>query len=366
MPAQLPGALGIMADVAENPVFAPDELERARKQALDSLQVALGDPGQVAAFATAPVVYAGTPYAHAADGTPQSLKRVTKLDLEAFHSAYWRPDNAILVLTGDIAPEAGFALAERAFGGWRKPAGPLALLSTEHPEAKSRTVAIDLPGTGQAAVIVTKPAIARTDPRYYQGLVTNTVLGGGYSARLNEEIRVKRGLSYGADSRLSARRSFGALTAEAQTRNDAAPQVADLIRTTMASMASAPPMAEEIEARKFSLIGEYGRTIGTASGLARVLQSFAIYGIDPAEVKAYTAKVEAVTPAETQAFSKLMLDPANASVIVVGDAKQFAPALKAQAPDLALIPIAAFDPDTPSLRAPAAPLPPSSARQPSP
>ena len=127
MPAKLPDALAIMADVAHQPAFAADELERARKEALDELQVAYGDPGQVAAFANAPVVYAGTSFAHAADGTPSSLKRLARDDLARFHDRYWRPDNAILVLTGDITPDDGFALAAKTFGDWaearRAPAG---------------------------------------------------------------------------------------------------------------------------------------------------------------------------------------------------------------------------------------------------
>ena len=113
MPDKLAAALGIIADVARNPAFAADELERARKEALDGLEVAYGDPGQVAAFATAPVTYAGTSFAHAAGGTPSSLKRLTRDDLAALPRRYWRPDRAVLVLTGDITPEAGFALADR-------------------------------------------------------------------------------------------------------------------------------------------------------------------------------------------------------------------------------------------------------------
>ena len=169
MPAKLPGALAIMADVARNPAFAADELERARKEALDGLEVAYGEPGQVAGFANAPVVYAGTPFAHAADGTPASLKRLTRDDLVRFHDRYWRPDNAILVLTGDITPDEGFALAAKAFGDWPKPAEPPPPPRSGQANAAPRNVVIDLPGTGQAAVSLTKPAIARSDPRYYQG-----------------------------------------------------------------------------------------------------------------------------------------------------------------------------------------------------
>jgi zinc protease len=351
MPAKLPSALAIMADVAHQPTFAADELERARKEALDDLEVAYGEPGQVAGFANAPVVYAGTSFAHAADGTPASLKRLTREDLAQFHDRYWRPDNAILVLTGDIAPEDGFALAAKAFGGWAKPGDPPPPPASGQPSGAPRNVVIDLPGTGQAAVTLTEPAIPRSDPRYYQSLVANAVLGGGYSARLNEEIRIKRGLSYGAGSSLTARRTLGAFTAQAQTKNEAAPQVADLIRQSMAGLADAPATAEELAARKSSLVGDYGRGIATAAGLANELNELALYGIDLGEIKAYTDKVEAVTPGQVQAFAQQVLKPAGASLIVVGDGKLFIDALKAKAPNLEVIPITQFDPDNATLKA---------------
>ncbi len=350
MPAKLPDALAILADVARKPAFAADELERARKQGLEDLQVAYGEPGQVAGFATAPVVYAGTPFAHAAGGTPSSLKRLTRDDLVRFHDRNWRPDNAILVLTGDITPDQGFALAATAFGDWPKPEGPPPPPAQGQAQAAPRNVVIDLPGTGQAAVTLTEPAIARADPRYYQGLVANAVLGGGYSSRLNEEIRVKRGLSYGAGSSLTARRTLGAFTAQAQTKNEAAPQVADLIRQSMAGLAAAPPTAEELAARKSSLIGDYGRGVATAAGLAGVLGNLALYGIDLGEVKTYPDKVEAVTPDQVQAFAKDVLKPVAASLIVVGDGKFFIDALKAKAPNLEVIPITQFDPDNATLK----------------
>jgi len=355
MPQKLPDALAIMADVARNPTFAADELDRARKEALDDLVVSYGEPGQVANFANAPVVYAGTPFAHAADGTPLSLKRLTRDDLARFHDRYWRPDNAILVLTGDLTPDAGFALAATAFGDWPKPADAPPAPAAGQAAAAPRNIVIDLPGTGQAAVVLTKQAIARSDPRYFQGIVANAVLGGGYSARLNEEIRVKRGLSYGAESSITARRTLGAFTAEAQTKNEAAPQVAGLIKASMAGMATAPVSADELAARKSSLIGDYGRGIATTAGLGGSLGELALYGVDLSEVKTYPDQVEAVTADQVQAFARDVMKPDDASLIVVGDAKLFVDALKAETPNLEVIPIAAFDPESPSLKAPAAP-----------
>jgi zinc protease len=350
MPDKLKDGMAIMADVTRNPAFAPQELERQRQLALDGLQVAYQEPGQVAGFATAPVVFGGTPFGHVAGGTPASIARIKPADLAAIHQAWFRPDNAVLVVTGDITADQGFALAEQAFGDWARPVSPLPAPPVVNPQARPRAVAIDLPGTGQAAVSVVKPAIARSAPDYYPGLVANTVLGGGYSARLNQEIRVKRGLSYGASSGLSARRTTGSFRAAAQTKNESAPQVLDLITAEMKKLATAPATADELKARKSVLVGSFGRQLATTGGLADILGELALYGVPLDEVSLYTRKVEAVTPGEVEGFAGRVLDPATASVIVAGDGKAFAGPLKAKLPNLEVIPVGEFDPDSPTLR----------------
>jgi zinc protease len=350
MPDKAPAAMAVMADVVRNPAFAPEELERQRQLALDGLQVAYQEPGSVAGFLAAPLVYGGTVFGHVAGGVPASIAKIQPADLARIHAAYFRPDNAILVLTGDITAEQGFALAEQAFGDWKKPAAKLPAQPQVTPKGAPRAVAVDLPGVGQAAVTVVEPAIARNDPAYYQGLVANTVLGGGYSARLNEEIRIKRGLSYGAASSLSARRTTGSFSARAQTKNESAPQVLRLIQGEMTRLAEAPPGAEELKARKSVLVGGYGRNLATTGGLADILGDLALYGVPLDEIAAYTGKVEAVEPGEVQAFARRVIDPAKASVIVVGDAKAFADGLKAETPGLEVIPIDQLDLDSPTLR----------------
>jgi len=350
MPDKLKPAMAIMADVVKNPAFAAEELDRQREQALDGLRVAYQQPGQVAGFAGAPVIYGGTPFGHAVQGTPDSLPKLKPADLAKIHAAYFRPDNAILVLTGDITAEQGFALAQAAFGDWARPATPLAPAPAITPQSKPRAIAIDIPGTGQASVNVVKPAIARNDPDYYPGVVATTVLGGGYSARLNAEIRIKRGLSYGASARLSPTRTTGAFRASAQTKNESAVQVLDLIDAELTKLASEPAGAEELKARKSTLVGDYGRDLATSGGLADILGNYALYGIPLDEIGRYTAKVEAVDPAQVQAFAKRVFDPAQASVIIAGDAKTFGDALKAKLPNLEVIPSDKLDLQSQTLR----------------
>ena len=363
MSGNLTPAMDIMADVVRRPAFAATELDRVRSEAMDGLSVQLQRPGSLASFAAFPILWGGTGYGHVASGTPASLPRITPADLRALHQRYWRPDNAVLVITGDITPEAGFALARRAFGSWRRPAEPLPAPPPRPDSHAPRAVAIDLPGTGQAAVLLVGPAIPRSDPRYYSGLVATTVLGGGYSARMNYEIRIRRGLSYGASASLTGRRVSGSYVASAQTRNDAAPQVVGLIQAELDGMATHPPDAAELAARRSSLVGDFGRDVGATSSLTTILSNLAIYGIDLGEIQTYQAWVEAVTPEQVQAYARDILAPGRASIIVVGDGRQFIDALRRSTPNLEVIPAAELNLDDPSLRsaAPAAPAAPAAA-----
>jgi len=342
-------AFAILADVARNPAFAAEELERQTAQALDGLSVAYGDPGQLAAMTASPLIFAGTPFGHAADGTPASLPRLTPETLRRLHGTYFRPDNAILVLTGDVTPEAGFALAREAFGDWDAPTAPLPTQPEVSPTAAGQMLVIDLPGAGQAAVRLAKPTIARSDDAYYPAIVTNSVLGGGYSARLNQEIRIKRGLSYGAGSSLAARRAVGAFQAQAQTKNESAPEVVDLIAAEMTKLAAEPVSADELKARKSVLIGGFGRALGTAGGLGGVLGDLAVQDVPLEEIGAYTAKVEAVSADQVNAFAAGYLSPADAAVVVAGDAKLFEAGLRERAPDLRIVAAEDLDLDSETL-----------------
>ncbi|MGH7011986.1 MAG: M16 family metallopeptidase, partial [Caulobacteraceae bacterium] len=166
-------ALAIMADVVENPIFAPKELERARSQRLDALAVAYQRPGSIASMLADPVVFAGTPLGHSADGDPASLKSIDRSDVVALHHLYWRPDNAVLVITGDVTPQEGFGLARDAFGSWMRPDASLPTTPPIEARGAPRDLAVDLPGTGQAAVVLVGPAIPRSDTRYIKALVAN-------------------------------------------------------------------------------------------------------------------------------------------------------------------------------------------------
>ena len=271
-------AVALMADAALHPAFAPDEVVRLRTETRDDLQVSLEEPGTLARYAAARVVFGASAYGHPLGGTLESLPQLTRADTTTFYKSHFSPAQAVLIFGGDIDPDEAFALAEKGFGGWKTPAA--AKPGTMRPTSPATTplaghiLVIDKPDAGQAAVVVTRRSIARRDPDYYAVTVADDVLGGGYSSRLNREVRVKRGLAYGAGSSVAARRSIGPFVASSQTKNESAAEVAQLLMTEMRRLSTASALGSRTHDPESRLVrrvrawaGKW-RGIGWADGCA--------------------------------------------------------------------------------------------------
>ena len=336
---ELAPAMKVYADVAMHPAFRPEELERERLQALDGLKVSYSEPQQLAAMVASRVIFGDGPYGHPSDGTPASIQAIKQSDIAAGYRAFWRPDTTTLVLAGDITPDQAEKMVGGLFGGWVRPAAPPTPLPPPGAPASPRMVVVDLPQTPQASVVVGRVTIARSDPRYYPMLVAEDALGGGYSARLNQEIRIKRGLAYGAGTSFQARRSPGPLAASTSTKNPTVPDVIDLIRSEMGRMGTDLVSPAELDARKAGLVGAFGREIETTDGLAGYVAGLVLENVPPAEIGRYSGAVNAVSAEQVRQVSKELIDPAPASVVVVGDAGQFLPKLQAKGGTPQVIPV---------------------------
>jgi len=352
---KLPQALGLLAEVVRQPDFSAAELQRAKAQAVDDLRLQLSRPTALAALAASRGVFGEGAYGHSRNGTPDSIGRITRADVQQLHGELYRPDNAILILTGDISAAQAQQLAQASFGDWQKPATPLP------PRPAGRTASrlpsillIDQHGAGQAGVVAAHAAPPRNDADYYVGTVANAVLGGSYSARLNEEIRIKRGLSYGASSRLQSLGDAGIWLASAQTKNPSAPQVVELMLGQFKLLGGTRVSANELAARKATLIGGYGRRLETTAGLAEQVAELALYGVRLDEIGKYIAQVQAVTPKQIEKYAHKHLEDGASHVVVVGDAAQFGAAIRQQHPKAVLLESTALDLDSPSLQAPPA------------
>ena len=352
MSSKISQAMEILADVVRRPTFKSEEVERLRQQYLDNVTLALSEPGSIARFVAARVVFGDSPYGHPVSGTTESLTRITPADISKMHARYYRPDNAILVIGGDVTAKDALALATRYFGDWQKPTTPLPQVEPvkQSGEAKAgRIVVIDKPDAGQAAVYLARTGINRKDPDYFRGIVSNSVLSG-YSGRLNQEIRIKRGLSYGAGSVLDTRRDVGPFLASAQTKNESGAAVADLLLGEISRLSSAPPADVELTPRKAVLIGGFSRNLETAGGLVNQVASLALHGMGLDEINRYINNVQAITTADIQKFAGTRLDAKTSNIIIVGNAKAFLPELQKKYQNVEVIPVAELDLNSATLR----------------
>lgn len=347
---QVAAALALIAEVTLTPRFAAAELERARRLALDGLTVALREPGTLSTLAATRLAFGSGTFGHSSHGTPATIARVKRADVAAMHARWYRPDNASLVFAGDIAPDEALALARKAFGGWKRPRSPLPrVLADDSRIARPAPVAIAMEDAGQAGVALVAPSIARSAPDYFPGVVANTLLGGGYSSRLNLELRIRRGLTYGVGSRLDARRTAGVFSIGAQTKNESAVELVALVLAELERVAQAPPPAEELEARKLSVIGGVSRRFETTEDLAGSLASLEANGIPVVELTRTIERLAAVTPQQVVEFAKAHWQPDRLAIVVAGDAGKFVKALRDAYPNVRVIPQGDIDLDAADL-----------------
>ena len=350
--ANIEAAGTLLSQVVREPAFAQAELDREKRRALDQLRVQMRDPGFVAQRVAFRAAYGAAPYGAPPAGTPASLAALTRDDLVAYHGAWWRPDNATLVITGSLDAEAGFALAERLFGQWAAPATPMpALPASRAGEAPApRVIVVDNPDSDQAAVAVVLRGVARGDSDYFPLVIANNALGGSSTARLFQEVRVRRALSYGANSGLPSFRDEGLLVALSQTRNNAAPEVAQVMTAEIRRMRDEPIAEDMLGKRRTLLVGAFGRQVETTNGLGNFLANLAVQGLPMSDYARYIPNLQAVTPAQVTASVAAEIDPARASIVIVGRASEFLTTLRAQHPNVEVIPISELDLGAATLR----------------
>lgn len=350
--ATIAEAGALLRQIVREPSFAPEELERERRRALDQLRVAMRDPGFVNQQVALRAVYADAPYGTPVGGSPASLTAMTRDELVQYHRAWWRPDNATLIITGGMEPNAAFALAERTFGDWSAPATPMPALPANRAGAAPapRIIVVDNPDSDQAAVSVVTRGIARSDSDYYPLVLANSALGGSSTGRLFQEVRVRRALSYGAYSQLVTYRDEGALVATAQTRNNAAPEVAQVMLAELRRLREEPLAPDVLQRRRNLVSGGFGRQVETTQGLGAFLAGLAVQGLPMSEFGRYLPSVDAVTPEQVATSLAAEIDPAQASIVIVGRASEFLDALRARHPNVEVIPIGELDFGSATLR----------------
>lgn len=347
-------AMAIMADVSMNPAFTEDELKLAKSQTLDDLTYNLTQPGFLANYVASRYSFKE----HPAGGSPGSIEAITRADVEKFYSENYRPAESVLIFVGDITSEKATAAAEKYFGGWakrdprnwRSAAGTVATALAAKPVI-NRFLVVDLPKSGQASVNYVRPVsgMGRQSKAFYSASVLNSLLGGGYSSRLNQEIRIKRGLSYGAGSNFSWRSDKANFGARTQTKDASAAEVAELIIAEIKRLAETTAADAELTPRKSVLTGGFGRNLETTQGLAGALADLYTFGLPTGELNNYMPSVNAVQSPDLKTFAASLY---GGDIIIVGDYDVFKDDLAKRFPNQTIYVIKAseLDIDSETLR----------------
>lgn len=320
-------ALALLAEIVQKPAFAQDEVARARAETIDEVTQALEEPSTLARSMVQRLFFGQTGYGNRLGGLPTTLAKLNQNDIRGYWQQVFTPSRATLIITGDLTAPAALALARKHLGGWQARALPLPTPTVAF-QSGSKVVVLDKPDAGQAAVLLALPSLRRADASYAIGEVANSILGGGYSSRVNRAVRIERGLSYGAGSRLGTRRYAGLFQLSCQTKNESAAEVATLFVDALKTLAAAPVDETELAARKSALVGPLTRGLETGGGLAGALSERIGDGLPLSELSQLLTAIPTVTEEQVRTFATQTLAPEKARLVIVGDAKQFLPALQ--------------------------------------
>ena len=310
----------LLSEIALQPAFAPDEVDLAKLNAVQALQVSEAEPDYLAQRALAKLVYGHHPYGHTF-ATQAAILSVTPDMLQAEHARRFRPDSALLVIGGRIEKDAAFELAERVFGDWRADGRPLPAIAAAPSMRPAARAFVAREGSVQSAIRIGRPAIATDSPDYFPLTLANAVLGQGFSSRLNQNLREDKGYTYGAGSVLGAQRAGGSIVASASVRNEVTgAAIGEVVKEFARLGKQLVPDAELTQTKRY-MAGGYlllNQSLGNVIG---TLADFWLVGLPPNTLSDYVPKIQAVNAAQVQAMGRKYFAPESQSIVVVGDAQ---------------------------------------------
>jgi len=344
----------LLPEMITQPSFPEGELAKVRDQRLALVRQRLDDAGALATAHVQNLLW-GNHHVRGWIESERTVAAIKRDDLVAWHKAWFVPTNAMLVVSGDIDPKKIKADLERSFGRWKK--GPVAPAPTykEPGLSGSRIRLVDKPGQTQTHIRVAQFGIAHDDPRFFDTLVWNYALGGGgFSSRLMKVVRVEGGKTYGASSTFDRNMDKGSFVAATFTRNAEAVATTKLLLDEIARMAKSGPTDQEVASAIAHLAGSYGLRFQSAGDVGAALIGAELHGFGREYLANYPVAVGAVDAESAKRAAAEVLDPSAYVVVMVGDAKDLEPQLKAAG--WRYEKVSFTDPITPELVEPAAPV----------
>jgi zinc protease len=322
----------ILADMVLRPSLAETDLDRVRKQQSDALAIAARQPMQASLRLLPAAILRGNAYTGLTSAA--SLSAITRGDIVAVHRS-WTPVGSTLVVTGALTPAQASALGERLLGDWNGEA-PQRRPATSVPMTSPQVLVVDIPSAGQAAVLAGLPVAGRTDAGWSALRLLNARLGSGFQSFLTQEIRVKRGLSYGAGSLFDLRRHASMLFAATQTANESADQVVGIMLDQIGRLAKEPMSDADVAERTIFLTNALASQTERSAGLADYLASLVEAGT-PLDAARRELGGEAPDVAQTASVGARYFLAPTPTIVVAGDSRKWIGALRTRFPQLLIV-----------------------------
>jgi predicted Zn-dependent peptidase len=312
--------LDLFGDVIRNPTFPQAEVDKYKTRTLAQLQFQRSIPQFLAAEQFQRAIYGTNHPASLVAPPAESLKKLTSKDLADFHAMYYRPNNAILAIVGDVTMKEIMPKLEKVFGDWEKGDVPAVTIPQAPAQAESRIFLIDRPGSVQTVLQLGTLGIERTSPDYFAVLLADRVLGGGPSGRLFMNLREDKGYTYGAYSNFGGSKFRGTWMSSSEVRTDVTEGAMKEFMYELKRLRDEPVSADELENAKRAIIGSFALSLEQPNTLLQNIITQKLYNLPADYWDTYPQKVSAITVADVQNAAKKYIDLGHLQVVAVGDA----------------------------------------------
>jgi zinc protease len=329
----LDAGLGVFADVVTAPAFADKDFTRLRDNTLTAISRRKDSPPTVANLTFTRVLYgAKHPFGWPQTGVEASLKKATLADVKKFYEAQWRPNNAVLIVAGDVTEAALRPKLEAAFKTWKaRPVAARKLPAPAPAADKTKIFLVDKADAPQSSIRVGAIGIERTSPDYFPVLVMNMIFGGGFY-RLDLNLREGKAWTYGARSSFETRKVPGPFSAGGEfVAAHTAESVGEILKE-LNGMRDADVTDAELARAKDQIVKSFPARFATRNTVAAQLADVAVYGLPDKYLTEYARKIDAVTKDDVRRVARKYLDPQRLSIVVVGDQKSLKDPLAKVAP----------------------------------
>jgi zinc protease len=333
MAERLTEALELVASILLQPAFPEAELRRLFEERLSEIAQMRAEPRGLANEMFSNVLYqADSRYALPLGGTEASVRALTRAEIVQHHRALYAPERTTIVVAGDVSTDRVRADVERIFGGWTAAAAPLAARRGEESERSAVVHIVDREGAPQSELRVGHVGVARTHRDYFPLVLTNAVLGGLFSSRINLNLREEHGYTYGAHSGFDWRRGAGPFAIRTAVESGVTAAAVSEILKEFRRIREATVTEDELSLARDYLSGVFPVRFETSLAIAAALAHMVIYDLPTDYYDTYRENISSVTPEEILRAAQTHLDPARLAVVAVGAAE----AIRGQLEELGL------------------------------